>query len=588
MSQTFSKNPKVVGCSVRGPGHEEDDLPCQDSWNKTQLSDGSFAIAVGDGLGSASHSDVGSEVATQAAVDHLENFLSGTDVLLEDEGRNAIKKAFIKSRQAVIDEADSREEDVGELETTLLVVAANTSGVVGGVVGDGGIVCCENGSYDPFVPREMSILDIEQQHKTVPLMTENWEDSFRINYKENIDSIALFSDGLDPWAWNGLEDVKKEFFDKVISFVRAIDDIDEAENELYEYLDDEHHRKYKSDDKTLALGVFPKSEESEQSEDRKQTDSREEQHDSQSKTEEKPDSTQNQDLESGGRPQPDTGKGEEAKSRLEANNYNNYFTYIGNLIPGQNIEMKFHAQNKDIGGNWLAVNDSKRMRLDDSGEIEVEIPYSEQLCIGVFSDSVSSNHPKETDNECYFYKVIDLDPTFSIEVTDERAENDDLSVAVEIDEIRTSEVKVYVNDEFCGETDESGVVECELDKTVSTPTIKITKGDINRTREVFLEELNIDLHCWPFTLPFRTAMVKITNDNGDPKESVSVYLQEDKIGNTDEDGKLSFSVPVSMSSKIIAKHDRSESKVTISPIRNLTLLVMIVGVVVLGPLIYLT
>ncbi|MFC7043791.1 protein phosphatase 2C domain-containing protein [Halonotius sp. GCM10025705] len=85
---------------MQGPGHEEEDLPCQDSWNKTQLDDGSFAIAVGDGLGSASHSDIGSEVATERATEYLENFLSTTDSISEKEGKEEAEKCIHRRKRS--------------------------------------------------------------------------------------------------------------------------------------------------------------------------------------------------------------------------------------------------------------------------------------------------------------------------------------------------------------------------------------------------------------------------------------------------------------------------------------------------------
>ncbi|MFC7043792.1 protein phosphatase 2C domain-containing protein [Halonotius sp. GCM10025705] len=507
------------------------------------------------------------------------------------------------AREAVKKEAESRDETVSDLETTLLVVAADTTGIVGGVVGDGGIVSCKAGSYEAFVPREMSILDIEEQHKTVPLMTENWEESFRCRYQDGVDSIALFSDGIDPWAWDGLDGVKTEYFDKVISFIRAIEDTEEAKKELCAFLDNDHHRKYKADDKTLAVGVFSKTEEpSEPTED----DSIEEADSEDEGSVEKPD-TQKDNQNSDEEVEPESGvqedfqeeieedekeqtagKKHDQSSKLESEDTENYLSFEGTLVPDEKVVFEFHSEETDVKGKWVAINDSKLKRIDEVGEVEFEIPFADQLEIGVYADSVSNTDPEDSETTCYFHTVIDLNSTINIEVTDERNQNEFLNITLGNADKRVQGADVFIDDEHYGETNESGMIECEVDSEITNPTIRIEKGNIVKKRSVFLEDFNINVSCWPIVLPYRDATVSIVNNNGKPKESVSLYVDGNKVGDTNKSGNISITIPFTFNSRIKAKYDRSETEKTVSPLRNLLIVVVMIAVIIATPLILLT
>lgn len=246
---------RLVGCSVRGPKHVEDDIPCQDSWRGDQLQDGRFVIAVGDGLGSASLSHEGSKLATNEAVDVLKENLASIQDVDQESLEESIKDAITSARTAVFEEAERLDEQPSELSTTLLVVVADSSDVAGAVVGDGGIVYAHQGSYDLLVEREMAVVDLSASNVTIPLLHDDWEMSYRFGYRENCDGVAVFTDGLDEFAWDK-ESANSEFFDPVFDLVRDIPDVDEAAQELSDALKKEPYRNF-NDDKTIAIADFP-------------------------------------------------------------------------------------------------------------------------------------------------------------------------------------------------------------------------------------------------------------------------------------------------------------------------------------------
>lgn len=276
MYDESSEMGRLVGCAVKGPKHEERDKPCQDAWDGRRLSDERFVVAVGDGLGSASLSHKGSKLATEVAVERLEAYVSGVERIEREASREALQEAVTGARNAVFQRADDIDEPATELNTTLLVVAAGPSGVASAIVGDGGIVGRIDGENEPLVPREMKVVDTQYSNVTVPLLHDEWEESYRFGYEPNCDEVAIFSDGIDEFTWDGLGSVKDEFFNQIFDLVRSSTDLEKTTEQIREYLDNEHHRKYSGDDKTLAVGALPRSSETNATEPEREGEAEEE------------------------------------------------------------------------------------------------------------------------------------------------------------------------------------------------------------------------------------------------------------------------------------------------------------------------
>lgn len=241
----------LVGCSIKGPSHEKEGIPCQDAWAGTQFSNSRFVLAVADGLGSASHSHLGSEVAVKTVVTHLEELIrkeNYDETVLKD----GFKTAFKSVRSALQDEADRQEVSLSDLNTTLLVAAGGPSGVGAAAVGDGGVIRVYRDDFYLFVPRE----DSEYANRTTPIQSDRWQESYRFEYSENVDGVAAFSDGLENVAWEGRNSPQDALFDQFFNFVWYTNDTDHINNELAEFLNHERYRNISGDDKTVAIATL--------------------------------------------------------------------------------------------------------------------------------------------------------------------------------------------------------------------------------------------------------------------------------------------------------------------------------------------
>lgn len=255
MTTSDPEEATVVGCAVEGPSHEGTDLPCQDAWCSHRLPGGRFVIAVGDGLGSASFSHDGSEIATERAAQVLKDRFETVDSVDQATTRPIFKRAFTEARTALARKAESSGDDLSDYATTLLAVVAGPTGTAGAAAGDGGAVAGLQDAYEPLVPPEEAVADLGASHRTFPLTHDAWEDYYRFDYREDVDTIAVFSDGLSQWAWKGEHEANTAWFESAFGLIEAADDPECAEQSLREALNNDNYRQSR-DDKTLVMGTL--------------------------------------------------------------------------------------------------------------------------------------------------------------------------------------------------------------------------------------------------------------------------------------------------------------------------------------------
>jgi hypothetical protein len=103
-----------------------------------------------------------------------------------------------------------------------------------------------------LVPRE----EAEYANVTTPVTSSRWEDGYRFGFHDDVEAVALFTDGISPFVWDTADptEPRREFFDQIFGFIESAADRAEANRELCAFLDAEHFRTYSGDDKTLAVG----------------------------------------------------------------------------------------------------------------------------------------------------------------------------------------------------------------------------------------------------------------------------------------------------------------------------------------------
>ncbi len=142
----------VIGESVRGTGHERRSQPCQDAWAWKEINGDHLCVAVADGAGSATHSDVGARTAVATAVERVAQSIiappesmTNSPMLDSPTGelerwRSPLTQVIEAVQQELKLTAQQQEISLRNLACTLLIMLWTPSGIVALQVGDGAII----------------------------------------------------------------------------------------------------------------------------------------------------------------------------------------------------------------------------------------------------------------------------------------------------------------------------------------------------------------------------------------------------------------------------------------------------------------
>lgn len=174
--------------NIQGPSHVTRDIPCQDSFSVREARGGAAVIAaVADGLGSESHSDVGSSIAASTAVGFVAAVLEARSD--EFDRLALIHDAFYAAYDAVLDEAERLDELAGEFDCTLTLAVLEDGHLWWGHSGDSGLMVAHlDGSYEL-----VTTMQRDKGGRVYPLCFDHrWE----FGEVKDVSSALLCTDGV--------------------------------------------------------------------------------------------------------------------------------------------------------------------------------------------------------------------------------------------------------------------------------------------------------------------------------------------------------------------------------------------------------
>lgn len=275
----------VIGASVRGKGHVQADLPCQDSCKYTYLGRGWGIAVVSDGAGSASKSQVSSKIVVERATGHF------TEVIKELEWmeRNMLPTnedwaqiAYSVLRRVHDDMAYfAREKNIElkELGATAIVMIHSPLGLLVTHVGDGRAGYRNyDGEWLPIIVPHKG----EEANQTIFITSKFWDrPAFRLSgrlipesivIREKVTGFTLMSDGCENTSWlvSRLDKESGRVYDPNRPFPRFFDSVtgtllryhnenvdgDERAEAWRSFLDTGKAFSNETDDKTLILGII--------------------------------------------------------------------------------------------------------------------------------------------------------------------------------------------------------------------------------------------------------------------------------------------------------------------------------------------
>lgn len=204
----------LVGASVKGNGHIESGMPCQDNHKYEFLEKGWGIAIVSDGAGSAAHSEIGSKVVVERGIIHFKNLIQKegwidknvlpSDVEWLQKSYNVLKS--IRDEVAMV--AQKNNVELKSLSATCLVVIFSPIGLLSVHIGDGRIGCKTKSEGWKAI---MTPHKGEEANQTIFLVSDFWNIPNYVQsgvlvpesvvVREPVESFALMTDGCENTAW---------------------------------------------------------------------------------------------------------------------------------------------------------------------------------------------------------------------------------------------------------------------------------------------------------------------------------------------------------------------------------------------------
>ena len=247
---------RVVGASVRGVSHIKADLPCQDAHVWRDIPGGAVVLAVADGAGSASLSQLGAARAAVAATEWVSELMKGTWPKNDDEWHGLLLATLETAHDAVKTAAKKRKAPPRELASTLIVLVATAELVAAAQVGDGGAVVLQR---DGSMYALTSPVRGEYVNETNFCTSDNYLKSAQFSvWHGDVAGVAALSDGLQHLALKLPDNAPHAaFFTPLFRLGAESLDARTAEKQLRDFMQSDRITSRADDDLTLVIGTLP-------------------------------------------------------------------------------------------------------------------------------------------------------------------------------------------------------------------------------------------------------------------------------------------------------------------------------------------
>ena len=184
----------VLGERVAGTSHLAGGTPCQDAFRFSQFGQANdwLLIAVADGAGSASQSEIGASLACAEFVRQADSLIVNGEF-----NRDGVINLFNTVRTRLITEAQHLQVNPRELACTSLLAVVGPDTATFAQIGDGAIVFSDGQEYHTAFWPEVA----GYANETDFLTDEKFAAALRIDSKSiAVSEIAMFTDGLQRLA----------------------------------------------------------------------------------------------------------------------------------------------------------------------------------------------------------------------------------------------------------------------------------------------------------------------------------------------------------------------------------------------------
>lgn len=241
---------RIAKAKVIGTSHQRIGTPCQDGFYVLTSGD-TLIVAVSDGLGSATHSEIGADIASNTAVSLVAKALEASQT---HDYAQICTAAFGAARAQLVSRAETDNNELRDYACTLLLVILTPTLWAIQHIGDGAVV----GIATDKSIRTLSTPDNgEFINSTYPLTSSDYANHMRFaTGNETLYGVAVVSDGVQPMCINYKTGAAYPgFFTPLVSWLAGLNDLTSADDRLETMLDSAQFRQKSDDDMTLVLAV---------------------------------------------------------------------------------------------------------------------------------------------------------------------------------------------------------------------------------------------------------------------------------------------------------------------------------------------
>lgn len=245
----------IIGASTIGPLHVFKGIPCQDAFAYKILSSDAGVIAIADGLGSASKSDIGARMAVDASINTISKVLK--DQKIEDLDLSDIaRESIFFAREVLEEQAEKLQCELKDLACTLIVALIHKDTAVVAHIGDGAVIIeTKDGLKLLSEPGES-----EYANEVSPLTGTNWEQSLRItDIVSEISGMIAITDGCHKAALIKTQDEFSAFggfCTPLLKYVKNIKSSTKGRTDIMSLLMSDKLCDNSDDDKTLVIAII--------------------------------------------------------------------------------------------------------------------------------------------------------------------------------------------------------------------------------------------------------------------------------------------------------------------------------------------
>jgi hypothetical protein len=240
----------VLGESVAGSAHRARNIPCQDAFRSRLFGSNCdwLVVAVADGAGSASHSDVGANCACDEFVQRVATRSPDSLSSLE-----SMVSLFTDVRAVIVGEAEKLAVPPRELACTALLAIVGPESVAAAQLGDGAIVLVDGRDFKTAFWPEPA----EYANMTDFITDTRFADALRFErFPPGLSEIAILTDGLQRVALDfGARTPHQPFFRPLFNILQTVTNIGSLSQPFLAFLDSPRINERTDDDKTLVLAV---------------------------------------------------------------------------------------------------------------------------------------------------------------------------------------------------------------------------------------------------------------------------------------------------------------------------------------------